>query len=179
MPGPVPEGLVPRSPRRCDSGPIAAREMTRLNATKKHLLCCGVLQAAGGGQPNFPKAATAAKPRPKHEGMHVLTPGEDEHRGAMSRAVMSLPLLLTVPLLVHFIDIHDCQMAGCLITHIETIMCWDVPQQTEGQRKQRANFIVPRHASRPAPTGPKNRGRGTLPPLVLGHGSQRRRGPSV
>ena len=41
---------------------------------RKSLLCCGMLQAAGGGSVNFPKAAKVAKPRTKYVGMQALTP---------------------------------------------------------------------------------------------------------
>ena len=57
------------------------------------------------------------------------------------------PPLFTFPPFVHFIDIHKCRMAQRLITHIETMMCSDVSQQTEGQMKQEAKFSVLRHAS--------------------------------
>ena len=60
---------------------------------------------------------------------------------------------------VHFIGIHDGQRAHRLITHMKPIMCWDVFQQTEGQRKQGANNCSAAAC------------RGMLQPLVLGCGS--------
>ena len=43
--------------------------------------------------------------------------------------------------------VHDCQLAPRLLPHIETIMCYDVSRQTEGQRKAGANVSVRRQAS--------------------------------
>jgi len=87
-----------------------------------------MLQAVGGRQPNIRKAAKVAKPRT----IHVLPPCKDENSSIISWLVMLLLLLLTFPLFVHFIDIHDCHMPQRLITPIETVMCQDVSQQTEG-----------------------------------------------
>ena len=96
-----------------------------------------MVQAVGGG-------GGGAK---GYKGMHVLTACKDKHSSVISWVVMLLLLLLTFPHFVHFIGIHDCQMAQRLITRIETIICCDVSQQTEGQKKQGANFSVPRHAA--------------------------------
>ena len=100
---------------------------------EKNLLCCNMLrhdaagctmlQAVGGGYPDLPKTAKVANPRTKNKGMHFLTPCKDEDNRIISWVVMLLLLLLTFPLFVHFIDIHDCQMPQNLSTHIETIMC--------------------------------------------------------
>ena len=55
---------------------------------KKNLLCCGMLQAVGGGYPHFPKATTVAKPKTKHKGMHLPTPCNDEHNRVISWVVL-------------------------------------------------------------------------------------------
>ena len=85
--------------------------------------CCGMLQAVGGGNLIFQKASKVANRHIKHKRMHLLTPCKDGHNIIISCMVKLLLLLVTFPLFVHFIDIHDCQMAQCLITLIETIVC--------------------------------------------------------
>ena len=94
--------------------------------------CGGMLQAVGGRYPNFPKALKVAKPRTKHKEVHLPTPCKHERNRMTSWVVLLLLLLLTFPLFVHSIDIHDCQMAQRLTPHIKTIMCLVVSQQTEG-----------------------------------------------
>ena len=94
-----------------------------------------------GGNVIFQKLQVE-KPRTKHNRMHVPTACKDEHSGIISWVVMLLLLLLTFPLFVHFIAIRDSQMAHLLITRIETIMCWDVSQQTEGQREAASKISV-------------------------------------
>ena len=94
--------------------------------------CCGMLQAVGGGNLIFENAWKLANRYIKHKTMHLLTPCNDGHNIIISYVVKLLLRLVTFPLFVHFIDIHDCQMVQCLIIHIETIVCWDVSQQTEG-----------------------------------------------
>ena len=71
----------------------------------------------------FQKASKVANRYIKHKRMHLLTPCKDGHKIIISCVVKLLLLLVTFPLFVHFIDVHDCQMAQCLITHIETIVC--------------------------------------------------------
>ena len=80
--------------------------------------CCGMLQAVGGGNLIFQKVSKLANRYIKHKTMHLLTPCKDGHNIIISCVVKLLLLLVTFPLFVHFIDIHDCQMAQCLITHI-------------------------------------------------------------
>ena len=92
----------------------------------------GMLQAVGGGNLIFQKFSNLANGYIKHKTMHLLTPYKDGHNIIISFVVKLLLLLVTFPLYVHFIDIHDCQMAQCLITHIVTIVCYDVSQQIEG-----------------------------------------------
>ena len=78
---------------------------------------CSMLHAAGGGYPNFPKAMKVANPQTKHKGMHLPPPCKDEHNRIVSWVVMLLHLFLIFPLLVLFIDIHDCHFdlhPGCL-----------------------------------------------------------------
>ena len=74
------------------------------------------------GVTQFSKTAKVANPRTKHKGMHVPTHCKDEHNRIISWVFTLLLLLLTLPLFVRFIDIHDCQMAQCLITHIVILL---------------------------------------------------------
>ena len=90
---------------------------------QKNLLCCSMLQAVGGGNLIFQKVSKLANHYIKHKTMHLLTPCKDGHNIIVSCVVKLLLLLIIFPLFVHFIDIHDCQMAQCLFTHIETIVC--------------------------------------------------------
>ena len=85
--------------------------------------CCGMLQAVGGGNLIFQKLSKLTNLYIKHKTMHLPTLCKDGHRIIISCVVKLLLLLVTCSLFVHFIDIHDCQIAQRLITHIGTIVC--------------------------------------------------------
>ena len=86
----------------------------------------------------------------------VLTPCEDEHRGIMcitaascGHQVVMLPLLLlTFPRFVHFIGIHDCQMAQSVSSLVLRRSCVRMcPNKLKAKGRQRAHLRVLRHAS--------------------------------
>ena len=47
-----------------------------------------MLQAVGGGNPIFQKLQKQQKPRTKHKGVHISTPGKDEHNRIISWGVL-------------------------------------------------------------------------------------------
>ena len=58
---------------------------------KKLPRCCMLRHASSrrwGGDPNFPKATKVAKPRTKLKGVHLPTPGKDEHNRITSWVVL-------------------------------------------------------------------------------------------
>ena len=53
-----------------------------------HAAACFKPWVGGGGYPDFPKATKVAKPRTKHKGVHLPTPGKDEHNRITSWVVL-------------------------------------------------------------------------------------------
>ena len=121
--------------------------------------CCGMLQVAGGGYPDFPKAAKVAKSTTKHKGMHVLTPCKDEHGSIISWAVMLLLPSSHFRLWSIFLTcmIAQWRNAPLLISRPSCVrMCPNILTQAKGSNKQISLCrSMLRPASNPPPRGPQ------------------------
>jgi len=89
---------------------------------RKIWLAAAYFKPLVGGHHHFPDGATVAKSGPKHSETRTLTPCKDQHSRIDSWVGMFLVLLLKFPFLVHFMGVHNCHTAQCLIAHIETLM---------------------------------------------------------
>ena len=90
----------------------------------KPLVVC--VWAGGAGGQAGPKSQRHQKPMPESSLMHPQPPAKTQHNGDNVWLCLLVLLICTLPLLVHFVPIHDCQIEPCVIFHTWAILLWHI-----------------------------------------------------